>query len=416
MMRIIVQKFGGSALDIGSLAHPDANKIENVAKRLIAIQKKGYKVVVIVSAPGKTTDYLYSTALAVTRDSIPSNRELDMLLSTGEQISISLLTMKLHDLGAKAISLTGHQLGIVTDSSHTRARIKKIHTKRIKKLLDENYIVVVAGFQGSSKKDITTLGRGGSDLTAVALALVLEAESCEIFTDVDGVFNADPRIVPEAKKIKYISYEEMLEMASSGAQVMQTRSLGFAQKYNVPVHVRSSFHNRPGTLIGGEKRMLEKVVISGVTHDENQAKISIIDLPDRPGVAAYVFGALAKENISVDMIIQSASKNGKNSISFTISQDDLKKTLQIMGKVKEHLGAKGIIADEKIAKVSLVGAGMRTHAGVAAKMFKALADRKINIEMISTSEIKISCVIREREVKKAVQAIHGKFNLGKQGK
>jgi len=400
-------------MDIGSLTEPNPSKIINVARRIIDTYKKGYRVVVVVSAPGKTTDHLYSAALAVSGKSIPSSRELDMLLSTGEQISISLLTMKLQDLGVKAISLTGHQLGIITDSSHTKARIKKIETKRIIKLLDENYIVVVAGFQGYSKRDITTLGRGGSDLTAVALASVLKAESCEIFTDVDGVFTADPRIVPGAKKINRISYEEMLEMASSGAQVMQTRSLGFAQKYNVLTHVRSSFHNRTGTLIGGETNMLEKVVISGVTHDENQAKLSITDIPDRPGVAAYIFGALAKKNINVDMIIQSASKNGKNSISFTISKDDLKKALDVMEMLRCKLGAKAIIADEKIAKVSLVGVGMRTHAGVAAKMFKALADRKINIEMISTSEIKISCVVREKEVKKAVQAIHRKFNLGK---
>ncbi len=412
-MGVIVQKFGGSSMDIGPLSDPDPTKIINVARRIIATYKKGYKVVVVVSAPGDTTDYLYSAALVISGKSIPSSRELDMLLSTGEQISISLLTMKLHDLGGKAISLTGHQLGIVTDNAYTKAKIKKIETKRIEKLLTENYIVVVAGFQGYSKKDITTLGRGGSDLTAVALASVLKAESCEIFTDVDGVFTADPRIVPEAKKIDRISYEEMLEMASSGAQVMQTRSLGFAQKYNVLIHVRSSFHDRPGTLIGGErKNMLEKVVISGVSHDKNQAKISIVDIPDRPGVAAYVFGSLAEKNINVDMIIQSASKNGKNSISFTICKDDLKKALEVMETVKHKLKAQGVIADDKIAKVSLVGVGMRTHAGVAAEMFKALADQKINIEMISTSEIKISCVIREKEVNKAVQAIHRKFNLG----
>ncbi len=413
-MKVIVQKFGGSSMDIDSLTNPNPQRIKKVARKIISTRKKGYKVAVVVSAPGKMTDHLYSAALVTAGNSIPSSRELDMLLSTGEQISISLLTVALHDLGAKAISLTGHQLGIVTDRSHTKAKIKKINTERIRKLLDEDYIVVVAGFQGESKKDITTLGRGGSDLTAVALTAVLKAECCEIFTDVDGVFTADPRIVPGAKKLPRISYEEMLEMASSGAQVMQARSLGFAQKYNVPIHVRSSLKiNRPGTLIGGEKKMLEKVVISGVTYDKNQAKISIVDLPDRPGVAAYVFGALTEKNINIDMIIQSASKNGKNSISFTVSCDDLKKTLEVMRKVKQRLKAKQVIADDKIAKISLVGVGMRTHAGVAAKMFKALADKKINIEMISTSEIKISCVIRERELKKAVQSIHRKFNLGK---
>lgn len=411
-MKVIVQKFGGSSVDIGSLLNPDPTLIRKVAQRIIATKKKGYQVVVVVSAPGEITDHLYSAALVSTGKTIPSARELDMLLSTGEQISISLLTLALHNLGAKAISLTGHQLGIITDDSYTKARIKKIHTKRLRKLLNEGYIVVVAGFQGVSKRDITTLGRGGSDLTAVALASVLQAESCEIFSDVDGVFTADPRIVPEARKISRISYEEMLEMASSGAQVMQPRSISFAGKYNVPIHVRSSFHNRPGTLIGGEKKMLEKVVISGVTQDKNQAKISIIDVPDRPGIAAFIFGALANKNINVDMIIQSASKNGKNSISFTISKEDLKRTLETMEKVRARLGAREVIADEKIAKVSLVGVGMRTQAGVAARMFRALAEKKINIEMISTSEIKISCVIREREVKKAVKAIHAKFNLG----
>ena len=415
-MRIIVQKFGGSSIDIGSLYEPNPELIMKAARRVIAVQKKGYQVVVVVSAPGKHTDCLSQAALSVSGGALPSARELDMLLTTGEQISISLFSMALDKLGARAISLTGHQLGIVTDSSHTRAKIKKIKTKNLKRLLEDGYIVVVAGFQGVNKKNITTLGRGGSDLTAVALAFVLGAEHCEIFTDVDGVFTADPRMVPEAKKISRISYEEMLEMASAGARVMQARSLGFAQKYNIVVHVRSSRHNRPGTLIGGEKKMLERVVISGVTYDRNQAKISIVDIPDRPGVAAYLFGALAEKNINVDMIIQSASKNGKNSISFSISRDDLEKTLEAMKKVKGGLKAKQVIADAKIAKVSLVGLGMRTHAGVAAKMFKALAGKKINIEMISTSEIKISCVIREREVKKAVQAIHRKFNLGKQGK
>ena len=412
-MKIIVQKFGGSSVDIGSFYSPNPELIKKVARRIIATQRRGYKVVVVVSAPRKTTDYLYSAALAAGGDSIPPAREVDMLLSVGEQMSISLLAIALHDLGAKAISLAGYQLGILTDKSHTKAKIKDIKPGKIRNLLRQNYIVVVAGFQGISEDDITTLGRGGSDLTAVALASALEAESCEIFTDVDGVFTADPRIVPAAKKIASISYEEMLEMASSGAQVMQARSLGFAQKFNVAIHVRSSFHTQTGTIIGGEKKMLEKVVISGVTYDKNQAKITIIDVPDRPGIAAYTFGTLGKENINVDMIIQSASKNGKNSISFTISKDDLKKTLQVMERVKRRLGAKEVSADKKIAKVSLIGVGMRTHAGVAAKMFKALAEKKINIEMISTSEIKISCVVREGEVKKAIRAIHDKFNLGK---
>ncbi|MFH1238857.1 MAG: aspartate kinase, partial [bacterium] len=361
----MVMKFGGSSV-------ADAEKIRKVAKRVIQTKGKNNKVVVVVSAPGDRTDELIELAHQVTP--VIDAREMDMLVSTGEQMSISLLSMAIKSLGYDAISLTGAQVGIMTDTRHMDAKITRIHTDKIEKNLKLGKIVIVAGFQGiNDSNDITTLGRGGSDLTAVALAKVLNADICEIFTDVSGIYNADPRVVPEARQLEQISYDEMLEMASSGAQVMQARSILFAKKYDVDIHVRSTFTQKPGTLITREVTYMEDVVVSGVTCDKNQAKISIIDVPDKPGVAADVFGSLAKDNINVDMIIQSSATSGRNDISFTVSRNHLKKTMEVMEKVKKSLKAKQLISDDKIAKVSIIGVGMRTHAGVAAEMFKTLA-------------------------------------------
>ncbi len=405
-MALIVQKYGGT-----SIAGPE--RIKKVARRIIETKKKGNRLVIVVSAPGDTTDRLVETAQQITHS--PSEREMDMLLATGEQMSIALLAMAIHAHGAEAVSLTGGQVGIVTDETFSNAKIKKIATSKIEKELSKDRIVIVAGFQGiTSKKDITTLGRGGSDLTAVALASVLKADQCEVYTDVAGVYTADPRIVPDAKKIDRISYEEMLELASLGAQVMVPRSIEVAKKFDVDIHVRSSFSNEEGTVITREVSRMEEVVVSGVTYDKDMVKVAITDVPDRPGIAAKIFGALAAGKINVDMIIQSSAVGeGVNSISFTVARGALRKTLDIMEKVKKEIGAKGLVYDDGVAKVSIVGAGMRTHSGVASKMFSVLAEENINIEMISTSEIKISCVIKEKDTEKAVKAIHRKFGLGK---
>lgn len=405
-MALIVQKYGGT-----SIAGPE--RIKKVARRIIETKKKGNRLVIVVSAPGDTTDELIKTAQQITHS--PSEREMDMLLATGEQMSIALLAMAIHAHGAEAVSLTGGQVGIVTDETFTNAKIKKIATSKIEKELSKDRIVIVAGFQGiTSKKDITTLGRGGSDLTAVALASVLKADQCEVYTDVAGVYTADPRIVPDAKKIDRISYEEMLELASLGAQVMVPRSIEVAKKFDVDIHVRSSFSNEEGTVITREVSRMEEVVVSGVTYDKDMVKVAITDVPDRPGIAAKIFGALGAGKINVDMIIQSSAVGeGVNSISFTVARGALRKTLDIMEKVKKEIGAKGLVYDDGVAKVSIVGVGMRTHSGVASKMFSVLAEENINIEMISTSEIKISCVIKEKDTEKAVKAIHRKFGLGK---
>ena len=405
-MALIVQKYGGT-----SIAGPE--RIKKVARRIIETKKKGNRLVIVVSAPGDTTDELIKTVQQITHS--PSEREMDMLLATGEQMSIALLAMAIHAHGAEAVSLTGGQVGIVTDETFTNAKIKKIATSKIEKELSKDRIVIVAGFQGiTSKKDITTLGRGGSDLTAVALASVLKADQCEVYTDVAGVYTADPRIVPDAKKIDRISYEEMLELASLGAQVMVPRSIEVAKKFDVDIHVRSSFSNEEGTVITREVSRMEEVVVSGVTYDKDMVKVAITDVPDRPGIAAKIFGALGAGKINVDMIIQSSAVGeGVNSISFTVARGALRKTLDIMEKVKKEIGAKGLVYDDGVAKVSIVGVGMRTHSGVASKMFSVLAEENINIEMISTSEIKISCVIKEKDTEKAVKAIHRKFGLGK---
>lgn len=404
-MALIVQKYGGT-----SIAGPE--RIKRVARRIIETKKRGNKVVIVVSAPGDTTNKLVEAAQQITPS--PTDREMDMLLATGEQMSIALLAMAIHTLGEEAVSLTGGQVGIVTDETFTNAKIKKIATRKIEKELSKDRIVIVAGFQGiTAKKDITTLGRGGSDLTAVALASVLKADQCEVYTDVAGVYTADPRIVPDARKIDRISYDEMLELASLGAQVMVPRSIQVSNRFGVDIHVRSSFNDEEGTVITKEVSRMEEVVVSGVAYDKDLVKVAITDVPDRPGIAAKIFGALGAGKVNVDMIIQSSAAGGVNDISFTVNRGDLKKTLDIMEKVKQEIGAKGLVYDEGVAKVSIVGVGMRTHSGVASKMFSALAEENVNIEMISTSEIKISCVIKEKDTEKAVRSIHRKFGLAK---
>jgi aspartate kinase len=403
--KIIVMKFGGSSV-------ADASKIKNVANKIIEKKKSGCNVVVVVSAPGDTTDDLEKMASDITNS--PDEREMDMLLSTGEQISISLLSMAIKELGFSSISLTGQQAGIKTTKAHTKAKIKEIGPDKIFKELALNKIVIVAGFQGINENfDITTLGRGGSDLTAVALAAVLKADACEIYTDVKGIYTTDPRLVKSAKKIDKISYDESLEMAGLGAQVMQARSVEVAKKFGVVIHVRSTFSNEKGTLILEEDKNMEDVVVRGVVFDKNQVKISVLHIEDKPGVAASVFESLAKADINVDMIVQSAAENGKNSISFTIHQKDLNKTLEVLKNFSEHLENDGLTYDDNISKISVVGVGMKSHSGVASKMFKVLADNNINIHLISTSEIRISCVIDKQQVDLAVNAIHEIFGLDK---
>jgi aspartate kinase len=369
-------------------------------------------VVVVVSALGDTTDNLISLAHQI--DPSPSEREMDMLISTGEQVSVSLLAMAIHKLGKEAVSLTGSQVGIVTDSVHTKARIIDIKTKRIKEELKKKRIVIVAGFQGvSADANITTLGRGGSDLTAVALAKALKADVCEIYTDVLGVYTADPRIVSNARKIDVISYDEMLELASLGAQIMQSRSIEVAKKFNIPLHVRSSFSDSEGTRIIKEVKMMEGVLVSGVAINKNEAKVTICDVPDKPGVAALIFKAIAEANINIDMIVQNISRTGFTDISFTVEKVDLNKATKVIKSLVSKVKAGGVLQDKDIAKISVVGVGMRSHSGVAAKMFGSLGKAKINIEMISTSEIKVSCVIRKSKAQQALKILHKEFGLGK---
>lgn len=400
---LIVQKYGGSSL-------ADPKRIKEVARRIIETKKKNNSLVIVVSAMGDTTDELIALANQITKNH--PMRELDMLISTGEQISAALLSMAIQDEGFKAISLNGFQVGILTDETFTKARIKKIDTGRINKELLEDKIVIITGFQGiTSDEDITTLGRGGSDTTAVALASILNADGCEIYTDVDGVYTADPRIVPKAKKIDVISYEEMLEMASLGSVVLQTRAVEFAKKQGIVIHLRSSFNNNPGTIICEEVMTMEEPIISGVTTNPNCAKITICGIPDRPGTAAEIFQALADASINVDIIVQSQSPDKKANISFTVDKVDLSASLASVEKTKETLGAERILSDENIAKVSIVGVGMRSHPGVAAKMFKLLSEKKINIDMISTSEIKISCIIEKNKMEEAARALHTGFEL-----
>ncbi|MGE5544547.1 MAG: aspartate kinase [Bacillota bacterium] len=402
-MGLVVQKFGGSSV-------ATIDRIKNVAGRVINERNRGNRVVVVVSAMGDSTDELISLADQIGKN-LP-DREMDMLLTTGEQQSAALLTMMLHNMGCPAISLTGWQSGIMTDPVYTKARIAGIKPDRIKTELEQGKVVVVAGFQGISPDgDLTTLGRGGSDTTAVALAAVLGADVCDIYTDVDGVFTADPRIVKEASKLDMISYEEMLELASLGAGVLQPRAVEFAMHYNVTVQVRSSFNMEPGTFVTEVGKMESNRVVSGVAHDLNVAKVALFDVPDKPGVAQAIFKALADVNINVDMIVQAAMRDERNDIAFTITKDDLPRALPVVERVCQEIGASGTAYGEDLAKVSIVGAGMMSNPGVAAAMFETLANEGINIHMISTSEIKVSCIIAANEIEKAVKAIHSRFNL-----
>lgn len=402
---IVVMKFGGTSVK-------DIERLKRAAAEIVATKKRGNHVVVVVSAPGDMTDDLIERAQQITTD--PDGRELDMLMATGEQVSIALISMAIKTLDTDAISLTGPQAGIHATSVHTKARITQIKPVKILEQLKKKRVVIVAGFQGLNEaQDITTLGRGGSDLTAVALAAALKSAVCEIYTDVDGVYTADPRIVPEAKKIDEISYDEMLELAGSGSQVMQARSIEVAKKYGVKIHVRSSLVKKKGTFIVSEPQHIEAPVVAGVAYERNEAKVSITDVPDQPGVAATIFGALAQDNINVDMIIQSSAEDGTNSISFTVSRSDLKRALVTMESVNKKLKGQQVLADDTVAKVSIVGVGMKSHPGVAAKMFDTLAKAGINIEMISTSEIKVACVVKESDGAQAVKLLHKAFDLGK---
>ena len=400
----LVMKFGGT-----SVGNPD--RLKAVAQRIVAAKEGGGRVVAVLSAMGDTTDELVDLAHEISDR--PKPRAMDMLISVGERISCALAEMAIEDLGHEAISLTGSQAGIVTDTTHTKAKIVEVRAQRIHEALDEGKIVLVAGFQGvSTGAEITTLGRGGSDTTAVALAAALGAGSCEIFTDVEGVYTADPRLVPTAHKLPMVTYEEMLEMSASGAKVMALRSVEFARNHGVRLHVRSTFSESQGTWIREEdEKMLEKAIISGVTHDTSEAKVTISAVPDRPGVAATVFRALADAGVNIDMIVQNVSAQGLTDISFTLPKTDLAVAQPILEAECKEVGAAGYTQDSDIAKVSLIGAGMRTHPGVAADMFEALAQAEINIEIISTSSIRISCVVRASEVDRAVQAVHDRFQL-----
>ena len=403
--KLIVQKYGGTSV-------ADVKRIEAVSDRIISYVKKGHKLAVVVSAMGDTTDELIELSRKINPD--PSEREMDMLISTGEQISSALLAMAIHKKGYEAISFTGSQVGIITDKYHTKARIVKIETDRIKKELAAGKVVIVAGFQGKSiHSEITTLGRGGSDLSAVALAVSLHADVCEIYTDVEGIYTADPRIVKDAKKLKYITFDEMLELAARGAQVMQTRAVEVGKKFNMPIYVRSSFSKKEGTIIMDKMPRIEEAVVRGVALAENEAKITVCDVPDKPGIAAMIFTELAKQNVNVDMIVQNVSHKKMTDISFTVPKDRLPKGLKVSKKISDKIGAGDVVFDENIAKVSVVGVGMRSQSGVAAKCFSSLADNKINIEMISTSEISISCVVKRELGKEALKVLHKAFELDK---
>ncbi len=405
-MAVIVHKYGGTSVG-------DVDRIRAVADRVVEARRGGYDVVVVVSAMGDTTDDLMAMAHGLSP--VPNPRELDMLLTAGERIAMSLLAIAINEKGFAAASYTGSQAGIITDTAHGQARIIDIRPGRIREALNRGNIVIVAGFQGvSTASDITTLGRGGSDTTAVALAAALDCEFCEIYTDVPGVFTADPRVVPEARKLHAVSFEEMLELAASGAKVLQARSVEYARRYGVRVHVRSSFADEPGTWVKEEDARMEQAIISGVAADDSEAKITLEDVPDRPGVAASIFRALAEEGVNVDMIVQNVSHQGRTDVSFTAPRGDLPRIRSTLDRVVEEVGAVRYTFDDAIAKVSLVGAGMKSHPGVAADMFAALAEQGINIEMISTSSIRISCVIRASEAERAVKAVHAKFDIGEE--
>lgn len=402
-MSLIVQKYGGT-----SVGNPE--RITNVAKRLLETQRAGHSVVAVVSAMSGVTDSLIKLAREVSAK--PTEREMDVLLSTGEQTTMALTAMAIQSMGGKAVSLTGAQAGIVTNGVHTKAKISNITPDQIRKHLNQGEIVIVAGFQGeTSEGDITTLGRGGSDLTAIALASAVEADACQIFTDVDGVYTCDPRIVPTAKKIAEISYDEMLEMASSGSKVMQSRSVEFAKKFGVTFEVRSSFNNNPGTTVKEESAGMEQVVVRGVSVERNQAKVTVSNVPDKPGCAARLFTALADAHVMVDVIVQNVSASGSTDISFTINRDELEKIGDLLDRVAAEIGAGKVSKQDGIAKLSVVGIGMRTHSGVAAKLFDALAKGGINIQMISTSEIKIAVILEEAKIAEAAKLAHTAFGL-----
>ena len=405
-MALIVQKYGGTS--VGTV-----ERIKNVAKKVVAAKQRGNEVVVVVSAMAGETNRLLALAQQISE--LPDERERDVLLASGEQVSSSLLSLAIKDLGQPARSFLGHQVRIETDKAYGKARIKSIDSTRIKRALKAGEIVVVAGFQGVDEEDnITTLGRGGSDTSAVAMAAALQANVCEIYTDVEGVFTTDPGICPKARKLDRISYEEMIEMASTGAKVLQIRSVELAKNFAVPVHVRSSFSEAEGTWVIEEDKSMDSVLVSGVTYDKDEAKITLLKVPDRPGLAAQIFSPIAEAHIVVDMIIQNASEDGTTDLTFTVSKADYKKAISLVEKTASAIQAKGIKVDPNIAKVSIVGVGMRTHAGVAAKMFRVLAREGINIEMISTSEIKISVVIGEKQMERAVRVLHEEF-IEKQG-
>ncbi len=403
MVSLLVQKYGGTSVG-------DADRIRAVADHVARTRRAGNSVVVVVSAMGKTTDDLIRLAHEVSGKLPP--RELDMLLTSGERISMSLLCMALADLGVPAVSFTGSQAGIITDTDHTKAKILEIKPERLRKAIADGYVPVVAGFQGmSTDRNITTLGRGGSDTTAVALSAALSADFCEIYTDVSGVFTADPRVVTKAHKIPRISFEEMLELAASGGRVLALRSVEFARNYMVPLHVRSSFTWEPGTWVTEEDPQMEQPVVSAISHDTSEAKITVREVPDKPGVAAKIFLAVADAGINVDMIVQNTSVEGLTDISFTVPRLDIAASLAAANRIAQEIEAKQVISDDQIGRVSLVGAGMKSHPGVTAKMFSTLANEGINIEMISTSAIRISCVMRQDVVERAVIALHEAFEL-----
>ncbi|GAA4933602.1 aspartate kinase [Actinoplanes utahensis] len=408
-MALVVQKYGGSSV-------ANAERIKRVAERIVAARKAGDDVVVVVSAMGDTTDELLDLANQVSP--LPPGRELDMLLTAGERISMALLAMAIHNLGYEARSYTGSQAGVLTTSVHGKARIIDVTPGRLRTALDEGAIAIVAGFQGVSQdtKDITTLGRGGSDTTAVALAAALHADVCEIYTDVDGVFTADPRIVPDAKHIKKITYEEMLDLAAGGAKVLMLRCVEYARRFNVPIHVRSSYSNKEGTLVTGsmEDPDVENALITGVAHERSDAKITIVGVPDEPGAAGRIFETVAKAEINIDMIVQNVSTEGtgRTDISFTLPKADGQTAMNALDKIKDQVKFKGLLFDDHIGKVSLVGAGMRSHPGVAAEFFATIGAAGVNIEMISTSEIRVSVVCRDTDLDTAVRAVHAQFELG----
>lgn len=400
---IIVQKFGGSSV-------ANVERIKAVAQRIVETKTKRNNVVVVVSALGDTTDDLVDLAAKISEH--PPEREMDMLMATGEQISCALVAMAVKELGHDAVSFTGGQVGILTDDTHTKAKIQKINAKAIRKALRANKIVIVAGFQGVTKdNEITTLGRGGSDLTAVALAIAIEAKVCEIFTDVEGIYTTDPRIVPAAQKIKEITFDEMLEMASLGAQVMQPRSIEVARRFNIPLHVRSSFSKEEGTMIIKNTQKLEDLAVSGITCNKAEAKITICGVQDKPGVAAEIFTQISNAGVMVDTIVQNVGHTRQTDISFTVLKTDLAKALKATTSIAEKLKAGEVLHDKNIARISIVGSGMRSHRGVAAKMFQTLAENEVNIEMITTSDISVSCIIEQTQAEKAVKALHKAFGL-----